>query len=471
MSLTLVACTKDHGVPLTPKRPQFATGPLRTSELNRRYFDDGTGRLVYLTGAHTWLDLQDGGSSDPPAQFDYNSFLNQLLAHNHNFLRLWVWEQARWLTDTSQHTRLNIKDGFVAPLPYIRSGPGLALDGRLKFDLSRFDERYFSRLRGRVEAAAQRGIYVSVMLFNGWSIETKDLGESNPWRGHPFHSGNNICGIDGDPHSSGHGRKVHSLEIPAITALQESYVRKVVDTVNDLNNVIFEISNESRPESNPWQYHLIKYLKRYEDRKQKQHPVGMTVPWPGGSNADLLASPADWISPNGDMEDPPAADGGKIILDDTDHLCGVCASPSWVWRSFLRGRNPVLMDPCNFAASFGTSLKYKLDRRQWSLTWRNLGYTLTYANRVNLAGMVPRNDLASSRYCLADVSDEHAEYLVFVPAGGNVTLDAAPGRALAVEWFNPERGTVMSGRRVPGGRKREFRAPFGGDAVLYLKES
>ena len=31
----------------------------------------------------------------------------------------------------------------------------------------------------------------------------------------------------------------------AITALQEAYVRKVVDTVNDLDNVLYEISNES----------------------------------------------------------------------------------------------------------------------------------------------------------------------------------------------------------------------------------
>ena len=30
-----------------------------------------------------------------------------------------------------------------------------------------------------------------------------------------------------------------------MTALQEAYVRKVIDTVNDLDNVLYEITNEA----------------------------------------------------------------------------------------------------------------------------------------------------------------------------------------------------------------------------------
>ena len=39
------------------------------------------------------------------------------------------------------------------------------MDGKPKFDLTKFDPAYFERLRSRVEAAGQRGIYTSVMLF------------------------------------------------------------------------------------------------------------------------------------------------------------------------------------------------------------------------------------------------------------------------------------------------------------------
>ena len=51
---------------------------------------------------------------------------------------------------------------------------------------------------------------------------------------------------------------------------------------------------------------------------------------------------------------------------------------------------------------------------------------------MNLAAMTPRSTLASSRYCLADPGKE---YLVYLPDGGEVTVDlSAASGSLAVEW-------------------------------------
>ena len=83
-----------------------------------------------------------------------------------------------------------------------------------------------------------------VMLFQGWSIESKRM-DGNPWLGHPFHKNNNINGVDGDPNGDKQGYEVHTLNVPAVTKHQENYVRKIVDTLNDLDNVLYEISNES----------------------------------------------------------------------------------------------------------------------------------------------------------------------------------------------------------------------------------
>jgi hypothetical protein len=167
---------------------------------------------------------------------------------------------------------------WFLPVPFQRVGPARALDGRLKFDLSQFRQAYFDRLRRRVILAGQRGFYVAVVLFNGWSIEkAKGVFDfQNPWRGHPFHRKNNINGIDGDPNRDNSGSEIHTLQVPAITAIQKAYVRKVIDTLNDLDNVLFEISNESHQDSQAWQYHMITYIKKFEARKPKQHPVGMT---------------------------------------------------------------------------------------------------------------------------------------------------------------------------------------------------
>ena len=105
-------------------------------------------------------------------------------------------------------------------------------------------------------------------------------------------------------------------------------------TLNDLDNVLWEISNESNGASKDWQYHMINFVKRCEADQPKQHPVGMTFCFPGGENADLFDSPADWISPRRTKKDdycenPPAGDGRKVIISDTDHL--------WAWEVIERG--------------------------------------------------------------------------------------------------------------------------------------
>src|SRR6185503_18642135 len=118
---------------------------------------------------------------------------------------------------------------------------------------------------------------------------------------------------------------------------------------------LYEISNESPSNSEQWQYHMINYVKSYEATKPKQHPVGMTWEWPGGNNNDLYNSPADWISLGGNVDlntyVPPAATGNKVILADTDHLCGICGNHKWVWKSFTRGENPLFMDIYDDATS------------------------------------------------------------------------------------------------------------------------
>lgn len=457
--------------------------PLRISTDNPRYFTDNVGKPIYLTGSHTWTNFQDAGSKDPPPKFDFPGYLEFLEKHNHNFFRLWNWEQAKWVV----HTRENF---WFEPLPYSRSGPGTALDGKPKFDLTKFSETYFQRLRQRVEQAAAKNIYVAVMLFNGFSIECKETeGDKsyldrikrtlqslwndsggcqknrNPWRGHPLNRHNNVNGIDGDLDRDGEGKEIHTLKIPAVTRLQEQYVRKMIDTLNDLPNVLWEISNESPSDSIKWQYHFIHFIKKYESVKYRQHPVGMTVTWPGGKNADLWNSPADWISPNDHnsdsyKENPPVAEGKKVILSDTDHLWGIGGNHKWVWKSFLRGLNPIFMDPYN-----GKEFEYHPTKPEWDLIRSNMGYTLVYARKIDLKHMKPHPELASSRYCLAEAG---RCYLIFTEAG-EVTVDLTRDKGIfALEWLDPHSGKTTPAQPVTGGGSRSFKVPFPNEAVLYL---
>jgi hypothetical protein len=435
-----------------------ASGPLRVHRDNRRYFTDGSGKAIYLTGSHTWSNLTDMGSSDPPPRFDFDAYLNFLDRLNHNFIRMWTWESVTWKPG---HWRPGATH-TVAPHPFARTGPGNAVDGKPKFDLTKYDRDYFDRLRSRVAAAARRGIYVSVMLFEGWALQFSE----GSWKTHPFHPANNVNGIDGDVNRDGKGLEVHTLGNAEVTALQEAYIRKVIDTVGDLDNVLYEISNENHPPSTAWQYHMIKYIHRYESGRAKQHPVGMTFQYRGGSNRTLLDSPADWISPNhegGYRDNPPAGDGSKVILSDTDHLWGIGGNQAWVWKSFLRGLNPLFMDPYD-----GVVLGNRFDAK-WDPVRKSLGHTLRLVRRIDLAAMTPHNELASSGYCLAHAAADTAEYLVYVPEGGRVTVDlsAAP-KELEAEWFNPTSGASKVAGAIKGGAPRTVTAPFAGDAVLRI---
>ena len=157
---------------------------LKASSINPRYFSDSNNKIVYLAGSHTWANLIDRGYSDPPMPFDYEKYIKFILSCNHNFFRLWTWEDTGNLIEGTAHY-------YHTPLTYDRTGPGLANDGKPKFDLYSFNQASFDRLRQRVITAGKHGIYVSIMLFQGWSVDPKGIA-GKLWEYHPFHKNNNI---------------------------------------------------------------------------------------------------------------------------------------------------------------------------------------------------------------------------------------------------------------------------------------
>jgi Family of unknown function (DUF6298) len=435
-------------------RPAAKRQPVKTLRVlrsNPRYFTDGSGRAVYLTGSHVWWNLVgartwkvdcERGRVEP---FDYERYLDRLAWHNHNFVRLWTIELTRWEECGETVT--------VAPQPWLRTGPGRALDGLPRFDLRRFDPAYFRRLRARVRAAKARGLYVSVMLFEGWGLQWQ--GDWR-WRSHPLHRPNNVNGIEGDANGDGTGTEVHTLAVPAVTRLQDAYVRRVLDAVNDLDNVLYEISNETGVYSTAWQYHMIDVVKRYQRRKGKVHPVGMTFQHAHGNNHALFRSRADWVSPFDlrYLSDPPPADGRKVVIQDTDHQCGGCGDQTFPWRNFLRGLNPIYMDSMD-------------DEPRKNAIRSALGQTRRYAERIDLARARPSVTFASTGYALASPG---REYLVYQPDDGPFSVDLRATRAsYAVEWFDPGRDRTSGGGTVAGGAVHTFTPPVQGQAVLYLK--
>ena len=508
-------------VEATAQRAATATGPLVVSKTNPRYFTvakrgAGAERAVYLTGSHIWNNLHDGmgpgaACSAIAEPFDYKAYLAFLKARGHNFIRLWRWEQFQsQAAGGSFHL-------CMTPQPWARTGTGTAKDGKPKFDLTKFDQAFFDRLRERVVAAGNEGIYVAVMFFDGWALHLSPAPDNV--EGHPFHAANNVNGIG---IKSIVDYQVLPLD-PRVKAFQEAYIKKVVDAVHDLPNVLWEVANESSGggavdknfaqmlglgdppnwgNSTQWQYWVIDVVKQYEKEKRYDaHPMGMTMQFPVTDqtkvNDPLWSSRAEWISPGYDDEmfkggghpmapgaapsrwydSPPAADGKKVVITDTDHYAPGKGDALWAWKSFLRGHHPILMDfgliggvnpPDPTAGPPGVPSFASVEPARYAM-----GETRRYAERMNLIAMVPRGDVSSTGYALVSAGKE---YLVLQPSenADAFTVELAPGN-YTVEWHGVNsRETREGGKKtVERQRRVSFTSPFGAGApaVLYLKQS
>jgi Family of unknown function (DUF6298) len=476
-----------------------ADGPLVVSSVNPRYFAtaaEAGERVVYLTGSHVNNNFHDGLGFGPECpeeseRFDYDAYLDFLEAHGHNFIRLWRWEQFQGhLMPADVHF-------CMTPQPWARTGPGEAKDGKRKFDLTQFDDGYFERLRERVVAAGERGIYVSVMLFEGFSLHLTEVPDNV--EGHPFHARNNINDI---AIASIVDYQVLPLD-PRIQALQEAYIRKIVDTVHDLPNVLYEVANESSGmdadsvdmgdgividtpigDTTQWQYWVIETVKAYErSRGYDVHPIGMTFLFPvadqRAANDPVWASPAEWISPGFDedtavpgesrwLSDPPANDGTKVVLSDNDHYSPFGVDALWAWKSLLRGHNPILYD-LGIVAGIdpaepppGAPPYAALEPARDAA-----GDTRTLAERVDLARLEPRGELTSTGYALVNPG---AEYLVLQPDDdADFTVIVEPG-TYAASWYAITPRTTVDGDPVTVDERSRvtFRHPFDAPTPVVL---
>jgi hypothetical protein len=388
---------------------------------------------------------------------------------------MWVWEQNRWVSHA-------VHDWWVDPVPFARPGPGEALDGLPKYDLTRLNDAYFERLRERVVMAAERGIYVAVMLFQGWSLAALGVGPvpkrwvaqgNDPWLSHPYNRANNINGIDGDPANEGHGYLTHTLALPAVWEAQRRYIRRVIEAVNDCDNVLYEIVNEDSwtPENQAWQNAVIDFIHDTERSMGRTHPVWQSIQWPPPPDHQaLFAAPAEAVSPNCPAShgtgledyrnDPPPAGGRKVIIADTDHLWGIGGDHVWAWKSVMRGLNPISMDP--WEGEFVTRFSFDIRVRD------AMGVARELSDRIDFATLLPRPDVSSTRYALADATG--AVVIAYQPLAEVFTLDLGPaGAGYAVEWVHPLSGLRRAGKPVRGGLVGlEVPPSFNDGAVVVL---
>lgn len=202
-----------------------AAGPIRVSPQNPRLLEYQGETYVGLTfGEHY------GAVIHP--DFDFIRYLDGLKKDGLNLTRV-------LLLGFRFHQRTG-EDSLSPPAgrflqPWQRSGShGLALDGQGKWDFTRWNEAYFSRLRDFLQAARDRGIVVEACFFN-----TIYDNEPEFWTNSPFHPSNNVQGFG--PASAFDTMRGTDADL---TGVMEQAVRRVVRELNGFDNVYYEIQNE-----------------------------------------------------------------------------------------------------------------------------------------------------------------------------------------------------------------------------------
>jgi hypothetical protein len=207
--------------------PALAAQPISLHPSNPHYFlFRGKPAILITSGEHYGAVLN--------LDFDYQPYLDELRSKGLNHTRTFsgTYREVPSSFGITENTLAPKPNRYLAP--WARSTTPGYFDGGAKFDLSRWDDAYFRRLRDFVAQAARRAIVVEVNLFC-------PLYDEELWQVNPMNERNNINGIG----KCGRN-EVYALAHDDITRTQNAVTRKIVEALKEFDNIYFEVCNE------PW---------------------------------------------------------------------------------------------------------------------------------------------------------------------------------------------------------------------------
>ena len=203
-----------------------AAEPIRLHPDNPHYFLWRGQPTVLITSAEHYGALLN-------LDFDYVKYLDALARDELNLTRVFSGAYCE------NPAAFNIANNTLAPgpgrliAPWARSDTPGYLNGGNKFDLTRWDEAYFRRLKDLVTQASRRGIVVEFTFFCPFY-------KDDMWVRSPMHGANNINGLGTVSRESVYTLDQHG----GLLAVQEAMVRKIVSELRGADNILWEICNE-----------------------------------------------------------------------------------------------------------------------------------------------------------------------------------------------------------------------------------
>lgn len=246
-----------------------AADTLRLHPENPRYFEwRGKPTVLISSGDHYGAVLN--------LDFDFTKYLATLERDGLNLTRTFT---GAGYVEPEQ--AFNITKNNLAPkpgrylAPWARSDQPGAWDGGHKWDLSRWNEDYFTRFKAFVAEASRRGVVVEVTLFCPFYPNKDDKTKSTMWPLSPWNAANNINGLGNVPFAEVHSMEGHG----GLLAVQERFVRKLVEELKDSDNVYYEICNEPyfAGASRDWEHHMAEVIANAQHGHENPKLVSQNV--------------------------------------------------------------------------------------------------------------------------------------------------------------------------------------------------
>jgi hypothetical protein len=453
-----------------------AAEPIRLHPRNPRYFEwRGKPAILVTSGEHYGSVLN--------LDFDYLKYLDTLQKDGLNYTRLFPG------TYREVPGSFGIERNNLAPLPGRFLSPWPEENGR--FDLTKWNEAYFKRLKDFVSAAGSRGIVVEVTLFTSTY--------ANPqWAVHPFRN----AGLDDF-------KKLNTLDNGKILTYQEALVRRLVRELNPFDNVTFEIQNEpwaDRPvvadvinpyirppatrlwpnsvdladdASLAWQAQVSAWITSEEEKLPQRHLIAQNVCnfqypvkalVPGVSIINFHYAYPQAALWNLYRRQPIACDETGFMGPEDRHY------RIEAWRFVLAGGALFNNLDYSFSPGFenGTDVQPKSPGGGSPALRKQLGTLKRFVEGLPFLEMMPDAGLvlgAPGAWVQA-FSKPGAFYAVHITGTGplDLTLDLPAGKWL-VEWLDPVTGTpAKTGARIHSGGVVLLTTPaFSEDIVLRLQ--
>jgi hypothetical protein len=203
--------------------------------------------------------------------FDYAKYLESLgklgLNHTRLFTGLYVEDNGTVAAGPQAGNTLDPAPGQLL-CPFARSDvPGYPKRGN-KFDLKRWDETYFARLKDFIRRAAQAGVVVEVNLFCPYYVDEQ-------WRLAPLNPANNVNGLG--PHNR---TDVFTLDRNSgLLPIQEAMVRRIANELRNCDNIYYEICNEPYfgGVTLDWQHRIVAVIVDAEKDFAHRHLISRNV--------------------------------------------------------------------------------------------------------------------------------------------------------------------------------------------------